>query len=172
MRQEVANSSNELAPVRCESRRRTGEAGASRVGKQTTGLREILEIPACRDGNSNWSGPPSMVGLPPVAHIELVHAAHLRPSTFARDMSEGWRRGWDSFPSFLPHQRFRPDRKPSNRQIHSKPEYQVQNRYSDSTTPSAPRAAAPGADPNRPAAASRVAATSSEVATAAAPYRP
>ena len=30
----------------------------------------------------------------------------------------------------LPHQRFRPDPKPSIRQIHSKPEYQVQNRYS------------------------------------------
>jgi hypothetical protein len=30
----------------------------------------------------------------------------------------------------LPHQRFRPDPKPSNHQIHSKPEYQVQNRYS------------------------------------------
>jgi hypothetical protein len=30
----------------------------------------------------------------------------------------------------LPHQRFRPDPKLSNHQIHSKPEYQVQNRYS------------------------------------------
>jgi len=39
----------------------------------------------------------------------------------------------------LPHQRFRPDPKLSNRQIHSKPEYQVQNRYSRIPGPTPPR---------------------------------
>jgi hypothetical protein len=35
----------------------------------------------------------------------------------------------------LSHQRFRPNRKPSIRQIHSKPEYQVQNRYRQCQVP-------------------------------------
>ena len=41
------------------------------------------------------------------------------------------------------HQRLRPDPKPSIHQIHSKPEYQVQNRYSAIATPSSLNAAPP-----------------------------
>jgi phosphoglycolate phosphatase-like HAD superfamily hydrolase len=51
----------------------------------------------------------------------------------------------------------------------NKPQQPIQR---DPTTPSAALAGVPGADPNRPEAASRVAATSSGVATTAAPYLP
>jgi hypothetical protein len=56
----------------------------------------------------------------------------------------------------LPHQRFKPDPKLSNRQIHSKPEYQVQNRYSairslgiTSLSPGARRARGPTSGTSR-----------------------
>jgi hypothetical protein len=50
--------------------------------------------------------PRSRVGLPPIAHIELIPYSPpspfgLRWAPFARDMSEGWRRGWDSNPPGL-----------------------------------------------------------------------
>jgi len=91
------------------------------------------------------------------------------------DRSEVWRRGWDSFPLIRPTSITWPVSKLSILSNHPKPEYQVQNRYSEKapvTRPSAPRAASPDADPNRPAAASTVAAMSSENARGVAPYRP
>ena len=57
-----------------------------------------------------------------------------RSERLAKDGGEGGIRSRGS----LPHQQFRPDRKPAIHQIHSKPEYQVQNRYSKAKDPVTP----------------------------------
>ena len=51
---------------------------------------------------------------------------------------DGWRRGWDSFPTIAPINDLGLIENARTRQIHSKPEYQVQIKYSDSIAPSTP----------------------------------